>query len=73
MRLSEHCTVYSTVITHYTPYIHYGRGQHDNANEQIEELITRESYNFQNGYYKITCQCENTILRISALTLFAEQ
>ena len=32
----------------------------NNANEQIGELITRESFASQNGL-KLTCQCENTI------------
>ena len=36
-------------------------------NEQIGELIIRESFACQNGHYKLTCQCENTIL--SAFTL----
>ena len=38
------------------------------TNEQIGDLlITRESFACQNGHYKLTCQCENTIL--SAFTL----
>ena len=37
------------------------------TNEQIGKLITRESFACQNGHYKLTCQCENTIL--SAFTL----
>ena len=35
------------------------------TNEQIGELITRESFAYQNGHYKLTCQCENTIYLLS--------
>ena len=33
----------------------------ENVNEQIGDLISRESFACQNGQYKLTCQCENTI------------
>ena len=33
----------------------------ENANEQIGELIFRESFICQNCHHKLTCQCENTI------------
>ena len=39
----------------------------ENANEQIREMITRESFVCQNGHYKHTFQCENTFW--SAFTL----
>ena len=32
----------------------------ENANEQIGEMITPESFACQNVHYKLTCQCENT-------------
>ena len=35
--------------------------KNENANEQIGKLITRKSFACQNGHYKLTCQCENTI------------
>ena len=37
------------------------------TNEQIGDLITLESFACRNGHYKLTYQCENTIL--SAFTL----
>ena len=53
---------YTVIIKHYTTL------WSENVNEQIWELITRESFAGQNGHYKLTtCQCENTIS--SAFTL----
>ena len=43
----------------------------ENATEEIGELITWESilksFVCQNGHYKLTCQCENTISSAFAL------
>ena len=57
MRLSVHCTVYSTVylITHPMIII-----TDEDNNENANELMTRESFDCQNGHYKITGLCENT-------------
>ena len=41
---------------------------YENANDQIGKLIVWECFAFQNGYYKLAGQCENTIS--SAFKLF---
>ena len=33
----------------------------EDNNENANELMTRESFDCQNGHYKLTGQCENTI------------
>ena len=38
-----------------------GEDNNENANEQIREMITRESFASKNSLYKLACQCENTI------------
>ena len=56
---SVHYTVYSTdyLITHYTSYDHYGRGQ------QLTNWRSDHSGKvcLPEGYYRLTGQCENTI------------
>ena len=72
--LSVHSQVYSSTEYFNYSYVyrnesndHTDEDNNENSNEQIKEMITRESFASQNVYYRLTCQCENTIS--SAFTL----